>query len=81
MNRDDFIGANFVMKKNRILSLAFGRIRITFPYKYDFADTFNERFITTTKWLRQLHGRKSQSESVAFDVSLDVRHVSVGVGR
>lgn len=77
MNREDFIGANFVMKKNRILSLAFGKIRITFPYKYDFADTFNERFITTTKWLRKLHGRKSHSDSVSFDISLDVRSVSL----
>lgn len=77
MSREDFIGANFVMKKNRVLSLAFGSIRISFPYKYDFADTFNERFITMTKWLRQLHGKKNKSESVAFDVSLDVRHVSM----
>lgn len=77
MSRDDFIGANFVMKKNRVLSLAFGKIRIAFPYKYDFADTFNERFITMTKWLRQLHGKKNKSDSVAFDVSLDVGHVTM----
>ena len=77
MNREDFAGAHFVLKKNRLLSLAFGKIRIFFPYKYDFADTFNERFMTATKWLRQIHGSKDQQESVSFDVSLDVRHLSM----
>lgn len=70
------------MKKNRALIFATENSRISFPYKYNFAETFNERFITITKWLKQLHkGNNTTDELVAsFDLVIKLQSIIFEIG-
>ena len=81
INREDFVGANFVTKKNRVLGICMERVKVIFPYKYDFADTFNEHFMSCIKWLRLLHRSPSSDSiiSVAFDLAIDINHVCLEI--
>lgn len=79
LNREEFIGCNFTMKRNRLFMLQFGKLKLTFPYKYDFADTFNERFITIVKWVRKYHDIQSKQDSVAFDLIVKIGAFSLEI--
>ena len=70
------LGIKLETVKNRALLLSFSTVSVLFPFKYNFADTFNQRFITITKWLRLLHRKKSLNDSlpnVALDLSVKVQ--------
>lgn len=42
-------------KRNKAILVSIESLIISFPYLYNFAEAFNEKFITIVKWLRQLH--------------------------
>lgn len=73
-------------KKNVCLSVTVGQIDIKFPYKYDFATTFNEHFITITKWIRLYHKRhptideiRQASLLISQDLLITINKVSLVV--
>lgn len=79
LNRSEFVGAKFEMTKNRVLLVSIEKVIVTFPYKYDFAGTFNEKFITITKWLRKFHSSPSTTsvQSVSCDLVVKIKLVAL----
>jgi len=66
------------------MSLAIENVVVSFPYLYNFAEIFNERFITIVKWLRQLHKTKSDEsqpiKSTLFpDILVKIQNASMEV--
>jgi len=73
-------------KKNVCLSITIGQIDIKFPYKYDFATTFNEHFITITKWIRVYHKKhptideiRQSSLLISQDLLININKINLVV--
>ena len=73
-------------KKNVCLSVTIGQIDIKFPYKYDFATTFNEHFITMTKWIRLYHKKhptiddiRQSSLLISQDLLININKINLVV--
>lgn len=47
---------------NKVWKLSIVSWNITFPYNYNFAETFSEDFISLLKWLKVIHNKVKQSE-------------------
>ncbi|RWS17806.1 hypothetical protein B4U79_01668 [Dinothrombium tinctorium] len=62
------VGLPLELKRNRLLLVSIENFRIVFPYMYNFAETFNERFITIIKWLRAQYRKQQTTERVAMDM-------------
>ena len=67
------------MRRNHLLWIEVGDVELNFPYKYDFADTFNERFITATKWIRKYHGIQSSPDSVSHDLMIRIGSICLQI--
>lgn len=69
-------GIKLADSTNGLLCVDIDLVQLSFPYKYDFASAFNEKFLGIIKWLRKYHkgGNTSQSGkgSVGFDMSFRV---------
>lgn len=78
------MGVPFETKQNRAMLFSFSTVKISFPYKYNFADTFNQRFITITKWLRMLHRRRPLGQcddaTVACDMAFKIQSIIMEIG-
>lgn len=56
-------------------------VALLFPYKYDFSDVFNEKFMGIVKWLKKYHSNpdKESKESRDFDMSFRINKFSFKV--
>lgn len=73
-------------KKNVCLSVTICQIDIKFPYKYDFASTFNEHFLSITKWIRLYHKKhptideiRQSSFLISQDLSININKINLVV--
>lgn len=57
---------------NKLVSVEIGTVSSLFPYNYDFATAFNERFMGIIKWLKQYHPRNTQSTASASNIGPDL---------
>jgi len=83
LDRKDFFQFNpkLGLKRNRAFLFSICSIRLVFPYKYNFALTFHERFITCIKWLKLYHQRtKPADDVVSFDIAIKIQSILFEVG-
>lgn len=73
INRKNFQNPCLEMKKNRILSIVVENVLIKFPYDYNFAEVFNEKFITIIKWLKIVHKKEDQSSELKQNIPFDMK--------
>lgn len=60
---------------NSLLCVEIETVTLLFPYKYNFAEAFNERFMGIIKWLKRYHAKPRKSEAgrkVDFDMSFRI---------
>lgn len=68
---------------NSLLCVEVESVALLFPYKYDFSDAFNEKFMGIVKWLKRYHSnsdKKTNKEKVIdFDMSFRINKFSFEV--
>ncbi|XP_054167935.1 protein hobbit-like [Oppia nitens] len=85
LNRKKYLNPSLETKRNKVISICIENIVISFPYLYNFAETFNEKLITIVKWLRQIHRsdfdleNQSQKTTLFPDILLKVQNASMEV--
>lgn len=83
INRKDFTdsGKPLNLSRNNIFSITIESIKLMFPYKFNFAEIFNEKFIGTMKWLRKYHSSNNPVRDVVkCDLHIKIKTITVEVG-
>ncbi|RWS30554.1 hypothetical protein B4U80_04431 [Leptotrombidium deliense] len=78
VNRKNVV-ENIEVKCNRLAIISIDTIWIKFPYKYNFANTFNEKLLTIIKWLKKRKVKKDTIEEMNSDILVRVGSLSVEV--
>ncbi|XP_074600055.1 bridge-like lipid transfer protein family member hobbit [Brevipalpus obovatus] len=67
--------------RNQVYLVFIENIKLVFPYRYNFANTFNEKFFTILKWLKKHHNSSSeQIETLKCDLVLKIQTFSMEIG-
>lgn len=69
--------------ENSLLSVEMETVELMFPYKYNFADAFNEKFMGIIKWLKKYHAKPNKktttSPTIDFDMSFRINKFTMQV--
>lgn len=82
INRKAFINPALETKRNSCVVISIETVTLHFPYKYNFAYTFNERFITVVKWLKKLHKKEEDEEEnkpLPSDLFIKIQNFSMEI--
>lgn len=71
-NRLITVGLDLDMSQNTLVVITINRIKLVFPYRYNFAYTFNEKFVTIIKWLKKYHNSSTPEPSTLSEKSQNV---------
>lgn len=70
-------------KINSLLSVEIETVDLMFPYRYDFATVYNEKFMGIVKWLKKYHAKpikkKADAGPISFDMSFRINKFSMEI--
>lgn len=64
---------------NSLLAIEIETLNLQFPYKYNFADAFNEKLMGIVKWLKKHHAKQKTDRSVDFDIGLRINKLLLDI--
>lgn len=67
---------------NSLLCVDIENVELSFPYKYNFSDAFNEKLMGLFKWVKLYHKKvgPSQDRPIDFDINLRIKKFSFEIG-
>ncbi|XP_015794775.1 protein KIAA0100-like [Tetranychus urticae] len=83
INRKDFgdSGKPLNLTRNNVCGISIESIKLVFPYKFNFAEIFNEKFVANMKWLRKYHSSSEPTrDEVKCDLVIKVKTITLEVG-
>lgn len=73
--------------KNNAIEVLINKVALTFPYEFNFAEYFNEKFITIVKWLRIHHSNgkvpkymQEDSKTLMPDFIVKIQEILIELG-
>lgn len=64
---------------NSLLCVEVDKVDVAFPYKYDFADAFNEKLLAIIKWIKRFHKKVPTNRDlppIDPDINVKINHFS-----